>query len=255
MIRCIFAAAVLFMLVLTGCPQPQQQAPPRDPLEEAKAAHDAGDYHAAIELYTEYLVENPHAIKAIRERAFCYSATGNRHRMVTENHRILALDPDNVDALETLAGHWLFVQDFEKSQEYADRLMKVDPRNDYARQVSRAIIYEKKKDEEEAKWRAEQEAKKNQPQKDKKKDDKKDDAPDDGKKNAVKNDAKDDTPEDGDKKDAEKDNGDKDDGEKDDRDKDDGDDGDKDDGAEDEKADEAVEDTKADEAPKDDASN
>jgi Flp pilus assembly protein TadD len=125
---------LIVLVALTGCVSTGEKHvdAAKDPAETAKllaAADEAvskGNLEAALPLYSAVLQEQPTAQTWLKS-AVIHNRLGHDREAIYAFGRVLALEPDNVDALEQIGLIYVLHEQVDQAREYLERAIALDP--------------------------------------------------------------------------------------------------------------------------------
>jgi len=97
------------------------------PVAFGRSADPKGDLERADELASRALALDPNYAEAHAAKSLKFAMQGRRDEAMTENERVLALDPAAVYAYANLGWDHMYLGQFEKSLEFSDKAIRLSP--------------------------------------------------------------------------------------------------------------------------------
>jgi adenylate cyclase len=97
------------------------------PVTFGRSADSKGDLERADELASRALALDPNYAEAHAAKSVKFAMQGRRDEAMTENERVLALDPAAVYAYGNLGWDHMYLGQFEKVLEYSDKAIRLSP--------------------------------------------------------------------------------------------------------------------------------
>jgi len=100
----------------------------------------AGNYPAAIEMYSEAMRRNPKDHVPYSNRAACYQKLMEWQLALKDADRCVEMDPTFVKGWSRKGGIHFFLKEYHRALEAYDRILKLDPHNEEAKNMSEQVI-------------------------------------------------------------------------------------------------------------------
>jgi len=119
---------VLFLWVMISFAQDENEAVYRS----GEDKYFAGEYNAAIELFTQVLATDPDHLNAYLQRGFCYVLLKDFDKAITDFSELLDRKEDHVWAYTSRGSSYNKIGEYELAMIDFDKALNLDPRNEEA---------------------------------------------------------------------------------------------------------------------------